>query len=168
MISYILQYAHIHTPAHFKILPKVHKRPLVRRPIAISTKTLTTPASRFIDCTLAPFLPSLPSYLKDSSDLICQLSHLIIAPDCFLVTADVSSLYTKIPIKDCFTTIDLFCRSKDCDITGSITELSKFVLTNNYFEAGVLYHQQQGLPPMDISAAVMANLDEPLLVSNTS
>ena len=101
LISYILQYVDFHTPAHFKLLPKVHKCPMVGRPIVASTKYLTTPASRFIDCTLAPFLSSLPSYLKDSSDFIRQLNSLTIVPGSYLVTADVSSLYTNIPIKDC-------------------------------------------------------------------
>ena len=99
--SYILQFADFHDPAYFKILPKVHKCPLVGRPIVASTKYLTTPASRFIDFTLSPLLPSLSSYLKDTSDLIRQLSNLSIDPNSFLVTADVSSLYTNIPVKDC-------------------------------------------------------------------
>ena len=169
--SYILQYADVHIPAHFKILPKVHKSPMVGRPIVASTKFLTTPASRFIDCTLSPLLSSLPSYVKDSSDIIRQLNNLTINPDCFLVTADVSSLYTNIPVKDCIVAIDLFCRSQGCEITALITELSRFVLTNNYFEAeGVLYHQLWGLAmgtPMAVSAAViyMASLEEPLLTS---
>lgn len=145
--SYILQYADIHIPVHFKILSKVHKCPLVGRSIVASTKYLTTPASRFIDCTLIPFLPSLPSYLKDSSDPICQLSHLTTAPDCFLVAADVSSLYTNIPIKDCITTIDLFCISKKCEITALVTELSRVVLTNNYLEAEGIYITNNGVQP---------------------
>ena len=169
--SYIVQYADNCTPAHFKILPKVHKCPLVGRPIVASTNYLTTPASRFIDCTLSPCLPSLPSYIKDSSDLIRQLSCLSIPPESYLVTADVSSLYTNIPIKDCLTAIDLFCRSKECEFTALITELSRFVLSNNYFEAdGTLYHQQWGIAmgtPMAVSVAViyLARLEEPLLAS---
>ena len=169
--SYILQYADSHTPAHFKLLPKVHKCPLVGRPIVASTKYLTTPASRFIDCTLTPFLQTFPSYLKDSSDFIRQLDSLTIVPGSYLVTADVSSLYTNIPIKDCIVAIDLTCRSKDCPITALITELSRFVLTNNYFEAeGVIYHQQWGLAmgtPMAVAAAViyMAYLEQPLLIT---
>ena len=170
--SYILQYADLHVPAHFKLLPKVHKSPLVGRPIVASTKYLTTPASRFIDCALSPFLPTLPSYLKDSSDFIRQLDGLQIVPGSYLVTADVSSLYTNIPTTDCIVAIDLMCRSKDFPLTALITELSRFVLTNNYFEAeGVIYHQQWGLAmgtPMAVAAAViyMASLEGPLLSTN--
>ena len=71
----------------------------------------------------------------------------------------MSSLYTNIPIKDCLTAIDLFCRSKECEFTALITELSRFVLNNNYFEAeGALYHQHWGIAmgtPMAVSAAVI-------------
>ena len=60
---YIIQFADNHTPAHFKILPKVHMCPLVGRPIVASTSYLTTPASRFIDRTLSPCLPSLAAFI---------------------------------------------------------------------------------------------------------
>lgn len=52
-----------------------------------------------------------------------------------------------------------------------ITELSRFVLTNNYFEAEcVLYHEQWGLAmdtPIAVSADIiyMASPEEPLLTS---
>lgn len=167
--SYILQFVESGTPAHFKILPKVHKSPLVGRPIVASTNYLTTPASRFVDHILAPYLPSLPSYLKDSTDFINGVSDLNIGPGSYLVTADVTSLYTNIPIADCITAIDLFCRSVGCEYTALVTELSRFILTNNYFEAeGVLFRQKWGMAmgtPFAVSAAViyMARLEEPLL-----
>lgn len=125
--SYILQYADVHTPAHFNILPKVHKWPLVGGPIA---EVFDHPS--LLVYWLHPHsIPSLSAFLFEGL-LRSDLSHLTIAPDCFLVTADVSSLYTNIPIKDCIT-----------GITALITKLSRFVLTNNYFEAeGVLYQQQ--------------------------
>ena len=91
VVKFILQFASNHSPAKFKILPKVHKTP---RPIVASTKYITTPASRLILWTiycLSPLLPSLPSYLKDSTQLINELVDC--SKDCYLVTADVTSLY---------------------------------------------------------------------------
>ena len=38
LISCILQYVEFHTPAHFKLLPKVHKCPMVGRPIVLGDK----------------------------------------------------------------------------------------------------------------------------------
>ena len=169
LTGYVLQFSNNHIPAHFKILPKVHKSPLVGRPIVASTNYLTTPASRLVDCILAPYLHSLPSYLKDSTDFIRAVSKLSVTPGSYLITADVNSLYTNISITDCIVAIDLFCRSVGCDYTALVTELSRFILTHNYFEAdGVLYHQKWGLAmgtPFAVSAAViyMAQLEDPLL-----
>ena len=71
---------------------------------------------------------------------------MIIDPDCFLVTADVSSLYTNIPIEDCIIAVDLLCRTNNCPLTALVTQLTRFVLTDNYFEAlGDIYHQRWGL-----------------------
>ena len=169
VVKYILQFVSNHSPAKFKILPKVHKTPLVGRPIVASTRYITTPASRFVDYCLSPLLPSLPSYLKDSTQLINELVDCKVSKDCYLVTADVISLYTNIPIPDCLVAIDMFCRANDVPYTALITELSRLVLTNNFFEAnGVLYHQLWGLAmgtPLAVSAAViyMAKLEERLL-----
>ena len=121
--TYILQYIINCAPAHFKILPKVHKRPLVGRLIVASTKYLTTPASRFVDYILSPCLPSLPSYLKDSSDIIQDLSGFSMAPGSYLVTADVTSLYTNIPIADSITAVDLFCKSNGCPCTALFSQI---------------------------------------------
>lgn len=98
IISYITQYVDCpnQEPAHFKIFPKVHKTPMVGRPIVASTKYFTTPASQFVDSVLSPYIPCLKSALKDSTELVNTLSEMIIDPECFLVTADVSSLYTNL------------------------------------------------------------------------
>ena len=50
-------------PPHSKLLPKVHGCRLVGRPIAASTKTLITPASR-----LYSGMPTFPSYLFVASN----------------------------------------------------------------------------------------------------
>ena len=108
-----------------------------------STEYLTTPVSHFVDSILTLCLPSLPSYLKDSTDFIRDVCNLSIVPGSYLVTADVSSLYTNIPTTDCITSIDLFCRAVGCTCSALVMEFPQFVITNNYFEAdGTLFHQK--------------------------
>ena len=171
MVGYILQYDGNHYPAKFKVLPKVHKIPMVGRPIVASTKYITTPALKFIDHILSPLLPTIPSYVRDSTTFINDLRNVSVHGDCYLVTADVQSLYTNIPIKDCLVAIDLFCRQNKVPFTALIRELSRLVLSNNYFEAnGSLYHQKWGLAmgtPMAVSAATiyMAKLEKPTLAT---
>ena len=49
MAKFLLSQTSNVSPAKFKILPKVHKDPMVGRPIVASTTYITTPASRFVD-----------------------------------------------------------------------------------------------------------------------
>ena len=146
---------------------------MVGRPIIIvaSTRYITTPASKFIDHILSPLLPTIPSYVRDSTTFINDLRNVSVHKECYFVAADAQPLYTNIPIKDCLIAIDLFCRQNKVPFTALITELSRLVLSNNYFEAdGSLYHQKWGLAmgtPMAVSAATiyMAKLEEPTLAT---
>ena len=52
---------------------------------------------QFLDHWLQPIMRNLPSYLKDTSQLINELRWLSIEPNTILVTIDVKSLYTCIP-----------------------------------------------------------------------
>ena len=70
------------------------------RPIVSSCESPTENVSQFIDYRLQPLMKALPSYLKDTAELINQLKELIIEPDTLLVTIDVKSLYTCILHKE--------------------------------------------------------------------
>ena len=53
--------------------------------------------SAYVDEFLRPLAEKLPSYIKDTTDFISCLKSLGKIPkDCYLVTLDVSSLYTNI------------------------------------------------------------------------
>ena len=170
-VKYILQFVNNHSPVKSKILPRVHKNPLVGRPIVASTKYITTRASRFVDYYLSLLLSGLPSYLKNSTQLISELANCNVSTDCFFVSADVTSLYTNISIPECLAAIDMFFGANKVPITVLITELSRLVLTNSFFEAnGVLFHLLWGLTigrytPLAVSAAViyMARLEQLIL-----
>ena len=56
--------------------------------------------SHFIDHWLQPLMKSLPSYLKNTMELINELRNLQVELHTILVTIDVKSLYTCIPHKD--------------------------------------------------------------------
>ncbi|XP_053372926.1 uncharacterized protein LOC128546436 [Mercenaria mercenaria] len=92
----------------FYILPKIHKDinselPLgyPGRPIVSGYNSFTEGISEYIDNILKPHMEALPSYVKDSTDFIKKLGSMPnISPNAFLVTMDVSSLYTNIPHDD--------------------------------------------------------------------
>lgn len=75
------------------LLPKVHKDSLSPpgRPIVSGCGSLCEPTCRFLDFYLKPCVESLPSYVRDSMDVLRHLDGLVLESDIYLVTADVKS-----------------------------------------------------------------------------
>ena len=70
------------------------------RPIVSSCESPTENISQFIDYWLQPIMKALPSFLKDTTQLINELNDLTVESDSLLVTIDVKSLYTCIPYQE--------------------------------------------------------------------
>ena len=96
-------------------------------------------------------MKNLPSFLKNTTELINKFKHLQVEPDTILVTVDVKSLYTCIPHKD---GINASCREAlystrednpdkpDVDVLICLLEV---VLRNNTLEfSKESYKQIQG------------------------
>ena len=87
----------------FYILPKIHKpqmewphpRMPAGRPIMADVGTESSQISEFIDSWLQPLASQHPSYIKDIYDFLTQTRDKQVPNDCYLVTGDVTSLYTN-------------------------------------------------------------------------
>lgn len=55
----------------------------------------TERASRFVDEYLRPHVVALPSYIKDTSDLLKNLDGLHVPQGCLLVAIDIEALYSS-------------------------------------------------------------------------
>ena len=105
----------------FNLLPKVHKvhdtkLPLgfPGRPIISGCNSLTENISFHIDTILKPYMECLPSYVKDTSDFIKKLHSLQdLTTESYLVTLDVSSLYSNIPHDDGIKAYNYFLRKNN-------------------------------------------------------
>ena len=86
--------------ARLYFLKKINKSPMRICPIVSPCDSPTENISQFIDYWLQPIMKALPSFIKDTTELINQLSELTIEPNTLLVTVDVKSLYTCIPHKE--------------------------------------------------------------------
>ena len=95
---------------------KIHKSPDTNlplrypgRPIVSACNSPTENISKYIDHVLKPHMLSLPSYVKDTTDFINKVRNIKIkSKNTFLVTLDVSSLYTNIPHDDGITAREYF------------------------------------------------------------
>ena len=84
----------------FYLLPKVHKPNTSGRPIISGCGSPTDRLSAFVDFYLRPIVESLPSYIKDTNNVLNKMFEIPtpITPSTSLATIDVKSLYTNIQL----------------------------------------------------------------------
>lgn len=146
------------------ILPKVHKPILSGRPIVPSHSWITTAVSIWLDHQLQPLVRTIPTVIADSKTLINTLKDLRIKNrQCWLITADVSSLYTEIPTQTGISFMKLFLSEHknqiDDHTADLIIKLLTLVLHNNYLEFNEeVYHQIKGTAMGTPVAVVFANV----------
>ena len=125
-------------PAHFYTLPKIHKRLQnpPGRPIVSSNRCPTERISAYVDLHLKPLVSSLPSYIRDTKDLLSQLQALPpLPPGALVFTMDVTALYTNIPheagLAACAHVLE--SRPNQVPLTDDIILLACLVLELNAF-----------------------------------
>jgi hypothetical protein len=151
LAKYLLQGLHngkTKSTAKFYILPKMHKIPIVGRPIVSNINYTSYHVSKWLHQSLEPLLKNFPSYLKDSKEVILDLEELQVPGYCILATADVTSLYPSIPthlglhaLRSVLSTETEWPAEK----IDLILELSSWVLQNMYLSFdGISYLQTKG------------------------
>lgn len=157
---FLRSYDHFVTPAKFYVIPKIHKTPMVGRPIAASHSYITRPISIFVDELVKPII-RMPTVLRDSSELIRLLENAILPnSNCFLVTADVVSLYPNVDIKKALVALDLLLREGQAPETPLLVQLARLVLENNYLSSEFsqdIFHQEYGIAMGTPFAVTIAN-----------
>ncbi|CAI5471116.1 unnamed protein product [Closterium sp. Yama58-4] len=155
-------------PAAFYILPKLHKKKLVGRPIAASHSWVTSNVSRWLDAELRPWVLQQQTYLRDSLSLLLKLEETAFPKGIFLATYDVTALYPSIPLQRGIDAVSSILQSGKYHNHLPVIALLEWVMMNSVVEFdGQLYLQRQGTA-MGTSAAVcfavlfMSRLDEVL------
>ena len=107
------------------------------RPIISNSGSLTELMSAFVDRTLQKYLPSIPSYIKDTTDFLNKIKSINDKPpESFtLVTMDVTSLYTNIGHADGIKAMSDFLAKQDVEMSlvSDIAKLAEFILKHNFF-----------------------------------
>ena len=84
-------------PARFCLLPKIHKKGVPGRPVVSACGSATEGMLEIVDFFLQPYMPTIPSFIKDTDDFIRRIRNIIDLPsDVLLLPFDVS-LYPSIP-----------------------------------------------------------------------
>ena len=136
--------ANVRVP-QFYMLPKIHKEydatlPVgyPGRPIVSACYSRTENISGFVAEILQPHVKNLKSYIKDTADFLRKLQNVLcVSKKAFLVTLDVTSLYSNIPhsdgIKVCEHFLNLNPEGRGIS-TESVSDLISTVLTKNHFQ----------------------------------
>lgn len=138
--------------AQIYVLPKVHKNKnnglYPSRPIISGIGNATEKISHFVDEHIKPFVPQIPSYIKDTTDFINKIESINDLPDRFyLVTLDVTSLYTNIPNQEGILAVAKTLVKYQPNYSASnssILELLKIVLHSNNFDFNGKHYLQTG------------------------
>lgn len=124
-------------PGRFYLLPKIHKLNNPGRPIVSGLNTVTENISGLVDSLMKDIPPNFPSYLKDTNHFLQEISQLCIPTGSFLVTLDVTSLYTSIPHGEGIEAVGKAYsegfHKYDID-SSTISTLTRLVLELNHFE----------------------------------
>ena len=149
----VANYLKINKPKtpQFYMLPKIHKGiiPPPGRPILSANDSPTERISAFVDHFLQPFVPLIPSYIKDTTDFVTKIEACPPLPDgAILVTLDVTALYTNIPHWEGLAVIkNLLTKSRPTTsqpTNQDILRLLSLVLTLNHFEFDNSFFTQKG------------------------
>ncbi|CAJ0944101.1 unnamed protein product [Ranitomeya imitator] len=150
--------------ATFYCLPKVHKgiNPLKGRPIVSGIDSLTQKLGLYIDRILRPFVISLSSYIRDTTDLLLKLDQITLDEDMRLCSIDVEALYSSIPHNKGVMAVDYYLSTRGrqyYEHNRFVIQALEFCLTRNYFLFdGKYFHQLRGTAMGSPCAPSYANL----------
>ena len=121
-------------PARFCILPLVHKSECAGRPIVSTVRSPTDRLSELVDHFIQPFVPNIPSYIRDTRDFLDRLHALCpLSVDSILCTIDVTALCPSIPHDNglAYLRIALLVNSIPTLTITSICDITELVLRRN-------------------------------------
>ena len=147
----------------FYTLTKIHKPTLVGRPIISGCNGPTERVTAFVDTLLQPISISQTSYLKDTTYFINFTEKTKVNTKTFLVSMDVTSLYTNIPQEEGITTVcrayENFHRNNPPIPTQYLREMLRLILKENSFQFnGKIYLQIHGTAMGTKKAVAFANI----------
>jgi len=140
---------HHRTPIFYG-MPKVHKNPMALRPVVSCVNSFLSIFSNWLDFKMKDLLFLIPSYIKDSKDLLTEIKQLTLPRHAKLFTADASAMYTNIDTNIGITAFENLFHDYDSLIPKDFPKdlflkVLKIVMENNIFKFGdTFWLQTQG------------------------
>ena len=116
-------------------LPKIHKENVPLRPIVSAIGSPTYNIAKHLTKLLEPYIGQTDTYIRDSTHFIEKIKDITLRPNDMLVSFDVVSLFTMVPINEAL----LYIRQ---NFTDDITALFEHCLTTTYFQWNQDFYEQ--------------------------
>ena len=135
-------------------LPKIHKEDVPLRPIVSCIGSPLQQLAKYLAKQLQPHTDNMESNVKNASHFVELLKNQTVQPGDLLVSFDVVSLFTNIPVDEAIDVI-----RKKHQPPHHIMELTEHCLKNTYFVyKDQRYKQIEGAPMGSPLSPVLANL----------
>ena len=145
--------------------PKVHKANCPLRPIVEGIGSVTYNVAKSLKDILRPIEGDPQFHVKDSKDFVNKLKEIIVGADEVLMSHDVVSLFTNVPIDKALEIIrrklhdDPTLKDRTNLDVDDIIELLSMVLNTTYFQYnGSIYQQKFGAAMGGPCSPVVANI----------
>ena len=132
-------------------LPKIHKANVPLRPIVSAIGSPTYHLAQHLTTLLNPLVGNTQHHIRNSTHFIETIDKIHVSPSDCLVSFDVESLFTKVPIKDTIELLEPHFSSKEI-------ALFSHCLTSSYFSWNkTFYEQKDGVAMGSPLSPVVAN-----------
>ena len=163
--EYFSVYPTTENPPKFYGLPKIHKEGRPLRPIVSSCGSITHPSSKLLSKILGPLVGKTDHHVLNSKEFVKKVKDERIEEDEVIVSYDVVSLFTSVPVDRAITIIhqrllsDPTLAERTKISVNNIVSLLSFVLNTTYFVYdGVYYKQIHGAAMGSPVSPIVCNL----------
>lgn len=148
--------------ARFRMTAKVHKTPWKTRPIVCCAGTWMNAWSKWLDHWLQKLKCHVPTFVKDSQQVLDEISDIKLPRGALLMTCDAVSMYNNIDTPHAIEVIGWWLdelheheQLPDGFPLDAIKDAMRIIMTHNIFGWGDMYFLQLVGTAMGTSAAVM-------------
>ena len=146
-------------------LPKIHKDNILRRPIVSCIGSPTYRLAKHLVHIIGPLAGQTPSFVKNSRHFVQMVKGEKIDPEEKLVSFDVESLFTNVPVEESIEIIkrrlreDMTVEERTSLSRNTVVDLLDLCLKSTYFQyRGEFYQQVDGAAMGSPVSPIVANI----------